>query len=510
MAPEHPPSPAETTRPLKDGSDNTPLLEPGVTCWKIAHTPRFGMVVDCEDYFAAFREACMNARHRIFLVGWDFDTRIHMLMNRPSDGWPVKVGPFISKLVDERPDLQIFILKWDIAFFTMVRQNPWPWRALKWKMSDRIHFKLDGEHPWGSCHHQKVVCIDDRFAMMGGIDITRNRWDTRDHIDHDRRRRNPAGGHYPPHHDASVAVEGEAARVLEEMCRIRWERGTGERLDPPPRAEEIEGTAESWPGTISVEAEDVSVGIARTMPPYKDEPGVFEIEALTLRAIRDARRLIYLESQYFASRTVALAVAERLREQNPPEVVVVNPYSADGWLEEKTMDTARAQNVALCRKSDHAGRFRIYYPVTKRGKGIYVHAKVTIIDDRFLKVGSANLNNRSMGFDTESDIALFCEEDDTIRRDAVRGRMIDLLAEHLDHAPSTVACVLRDLDGRLIDAIETLRRDEGRSLRVLCPEGMEELEDAEELMVESQMADPERPEKPLRRIKNKLKWVFDW
>lgn len=510
MAPDNTPSPAKSSRPLRDGTDRTPLIEPGVTCWKTAHTPRFGMVVDCEDYFAAFREACLNARHRIFLVGWDFDTRVKMLMKDPHDGWPTKVGPFISKLVADRPELQIYILKWDFAFFTMMRQNPWPRRAIEWKMSDRIHFKLDGEHPWGSCHHQKVVCIDDRFAMMGGIDITRNRWDTRDHIDHDRRRRNPAGGHYPPHHDASVAVEGEAARVLEEMCRIRWERGTGERLDPPPRDENVAGTADTWPDTLSVETEDVQVAVARTMPPYKDEEGIHEIETLTLRAIRDARHRIYLESQYFASRTVALAIAERLREQNPPEVIVINPFAADGWLEEKTMDTARAQNVALCRKSDHAGRFRIYYPATRRGKGIYVHAKVTIIDDRLLKVGSANLNNRSMGFDTESDIALHCEADDEVRRKAIRNRMIDLVAEHLGHEPRTIASALDDHDDRLIDVIEALRRDEGRSLRVLCPEGMEELEDVDEWVVDSQLADPERPEKPWRRLKNKAKWLFDW
>jgi phospholipase D1/2 len=482
-------------------------LEPGVTCWKTAHTPRFGMVVDCEDYFAAFREACLNARHRIFLVGWDFDTRVRMLKSNPHDGWPIKTGPFISKLVRERPDLEIFILKWDFAFFTMIRQNPWPIRALQWKLSDRIHFKLDGEHPWGSCHHQKVICIDDRFAMMGGIDITRNRWDTRDHLDHDPRRRNPAGGRYPPHHDASVAVEGEAARALEEMCRIRWERATGEHLNPPPQDSD-EGLAELWPDTLSVAAQDVSVAIARTMPPYEDQDGIFEIESLTLRAIRTARRRIYLESQYFASRAVAVAIAERLREQNPPEVVVINPYAADGWLEETTMDTARAQHVTLCRKSDHAGRFRIYYPVTQGGKDIYVHAKVTVVDDCFLKVGSANLNNRSMGFDTESDLVLYCEDDDPELRACIRARMVDLVAEHLGQRSETVETALSEHDDSLISAIDALRRDEGRSLRVLCPNGMNDLDAFEDWLVDSQFADPERPEKPWRRLRNKIRWMM--
>lgn len=501
MSPGNTPSPAAPSRPL---------IEPGVTCWKIAHTPRFGIVVDCEDYFAAFRAACLTARHRIFMVGWDFDTRVKMLRTDPHDGWPVTVGPFISRLVAERSDLQIYILKWDFAFFTMIRQAPWPRRALHWKMSDRIHLKFDGEHPLGSCHHQKVVCIDGRFAMIGGIDITRDRWDTRAHIDHDRRRRNPAGRYFPPHHDTSAAVAGEAARALDELCRIRWERATGEKLGPPPRDQDEDPDLIPWPETVPVEATDVRVAIARTLPSYKSADGVHEIETLTLRAIRDARHRIYVENQYFASRTVARAIAERLREENPPEIVVITPLAADGWLEEKAMDTARAQHVALCRKCDHSGRFRIYYPVTRGGKDIYVHAKVMIIDDRFLKIGSANLNNRSMGFDTESDIALHCQTDNIAHRAAIRRRMIDLVAEHLDKTPHTIARTLDDHDDRLIDTIEALRRDEGRSLRVLCPDGMEQLEDVDKWLVESQITDPERPEKPWRRLRSMAKRLLNW
>lgn len=492
-----------------DGARHRSFLEPGETCWRIDHTPRFGMVVDCDAYFAAFREACLQARHRIFLVGWDFDTRIRMLMDDPDDGWPIKVGPFITELVRRRRGLNIYVLKWDVAFFTMIRQNPWPGRALRWKMSDRVHLKLDGEHPFGSCHHQKIVCIDDRFAMVGAIDITRERWDTRAHLDKDPRRRTPAGRRYGPHHDAALAVEGAAARSLEELCRQRWQRGTGQRLDPPSRAKHTD-EAMDWPSALRVITGDLNCGIARTMPPYEAEPGIFEIEALYLRAIRLARRRIYIENQYFAGRAVGRAIAERLKEDDPPEIVVVNPRSAAGWLEEKAMGTARARVAALCRRNDHADRFRLYCPVTENGADIYVHAKIIIIDDRFLKVGSANINNRSMGFDTECDVALEADADDTELRRTIEDQMLDLLAEHLDVAPRRLREAMEAHGDRLIPTVDALRRERGRSLRVLHLEKPEDLDAADNMMVDTQVGDPERPEKPLRRIGRKLRSLIPW
>lgn len=480
-----------------------PLLQPGETCWRLASSDRFGMIIDCEDYFAAFREACLQAKHRIFLVGWDFDTRIRLLMKRPHDGWPVRVGPFISALVKRRPDLQVYILKWDVAFFTMIRQNPWPVRAVQWKLSDQVHFKLDGEHPFGSCHHQKIVCIDDRFALVGAIDITRERWDTRAHRDNDRRRVTPGGRRYMPHHDVALAVDGEAAQVLGQLCRDRWRRATHEDLEPAPASRDAEPFR--WPSVVSCDAEGLTVGIARTLPPYEEEEGIFEIEALYLRAIRQARRLIYLENQYFASRAIVRALVERLREPDPPEVVVVNPLEAAGWLEQSTMDTARIRAVAACRAADHCGRFRIYYPVTKKGRPIYVHAKVTIIDDRVLKVGSANINNRSLGFDSECDVAVAPRPEEEGTRALIHGRMIDLLAEHLDVSQDDLRSRIDDHDGRIIPAVDSLRTEQGRSLRVLEVEEPEDMDDFDEFIVDTQIGDPERPARPWQRLRAKLR-----
>ncbi len=58
----------------------------------------------------------------------------------------------------------------------------------RWWPHRRIDFKFDTNHPLGCSHHQKIVVIDDRVAVCGGIDMTSERWDTRDH-----REEEPAG-----------------------------------------------------------------------------------------------------------------------------------------------------------------------------------------------------------------------------------------------------------------------------------------------------------------------------
>ncbi|MFC7609045.1 phospholipase D-like domain-containing protein [Teichococcus aestuarii] len=200
-----------------------------------------------------------------------------------------------------------------------------------------------------------------------------------------------------PWHDATTCADGPLARALGELARERWKRATGEDWPAAP------GEGPSWPEELEPLLQQVEVGIARTMAAYQEEPQVSEIEALTLRLIATARQSLYIESQYFASRRVAEAMAARLREPDGPEILLINPESADGWLEQATMDAARVRLVHMVRKADRYGRFRILHPVNEAGTPIYVHAKIMIMDDRVLKIGSANLNNRSMGHDTECD-----------------------------------------------------------------------------------------------------------
>src|SRR5690606_27720400 len=140
---------------------------------------------------------------------------------------------------------------------------------------------------------------------------------------------------------------------------------------------------------------------ARTEPARRERSAVRENEALHLDGIRRARRLIYFENQYFTSPLIAAALAERLREPEGPEVVLVTTGSSPSWFDRTTMDTARSEVLYRLEEADVHGRFTAFAPHTAGGKRIIVHAKVSIYDDEVLRIGSTNLNNRSLGFDTE-------------------------------------------------------------------------------------------------------------
>jgi phospholipase D1/2 len=180
--------------------------------------------------------------------------------------------------------------------------------------------------------------------------------------------------------------------------------------------------------------EGVDAAIARTAPPFDGRPLVNEIERLYLDQVAAARRTIYVESQYFAAGSVIDALEGRLREPEGPEIVVINPQSALSTVEDRAMHVLRGRAIDRLRAADrHGDRFRILHPVDAAGEPIYVHAKVFVVDDRVLRVGSSNLDDRSMGFDTECDLAVAPPRGGAGVVAAFRTR---LLAEHLGVAPA--------------------------------------------------------------------------
>lgn len=215
-----------------------------------------------------------------------------------------------------------------------------------------------------------------------------------------------------------------------------------------------------WPDRLPVDAEGVDVAIARTEPPFDEEPLINEIEQLYLAGIKSARRYIYIESQYLAAETICEALKARLAETDGPEIVIINPRDAESQLEDDAMHVLRERLVEELKRADHQNRFRIYFPVTKEGDPIYVHAKIMIIDDHLLRLGSSNLNNRSMGFDTECDVAI--EQPAQV----IEGFRTRLIAEHLGQTPERVAEVMAQ-KGSMIGTIETLNGKEGRGLRAV-------------------------------------------
>lgn len=262
-----------------------------------------------------------------------------------------------------------------------------------------------------------------------------------------------------PWHDASAVMSGPAAAALSQLARDRWARANDAELD-----EAFQPGADLWPDSLRPMLRDIDIAIARTEPPESDSPTIPEIETLYLDSIAAARDCIYLESQYFCADSITAAIRARLAEPDGPEVVVINPMAAQSVIEDQAMHVTRSRMVRALRAQDPHGRFCILYPVNAAGEPIYVHAKISIIDDRLLRVGSSNIDRRSMAFDTECDVALAADSDAT--RQAIAGLRHRLLAEHLDSDPDTVARAIRDTGG-VIAAIRALNPDTGRGLRDL-------------------------------------------
>jgi phosphatidylserine/phosphatidylglycerophosphate/cardiolipin synthase-like enzyme len=437
------------------------LFRTDKNCWQVERADRFGVIIDAADYFRVARDAMLAAREQIILVGWDVDPRILLDPDAGDREEPNCLADFIPWLAKRRPDLRINLLIWNMGFLKTLGRGLSAMTLARWRLSRHVDIRFDSSHPIGGTHHQKLLVVDDSLAMCGGIDMTCDRWDTPDHVDDDPRRVRPNGAPYRPWHDTAGIVDGPVAQALGELARIRWRRATGKQLPSPT----VHDTA--WPAIVEPLHRDVEVAIARTEPKAEDHEEVREIEQLYVDMIARARRFIYADNQYFASRRVAEAIAKRLEEPDGPEIVIINPVSADGWLQEAVMGSARAELFYALAEIDRHDRFQIYTPVTAGGHHIYVHSKLMIVDDLLLRVGSSNMNNRSMGLDSECDIAIDRSAQDA-PDPAIAMLRERLLAEHLGTTEQEVRNAF-ERTGSLIGAIECLRGS-GKTLEPFEPE----------------------------------------
>ncbi|HWZ72270.1 MAG TPA: VTT domain-containing protein [Casimicrobiaceae bacterium] len=442
----------------------TNLLVPGKTCWRIERARKLSWLVDGEQYFGAVRRAMANARSTIFIVGWDIDSRMKLVPTGANDGWPDALGDFLGALLASRPQLNAYILSWDFALLFALEREWLTELRLTSRMQQRLKFQLDDRHPIGASHHQKLIVVDDSVGFVSGFDLTINRWDTPEHLPGDARRRNPDGTAYAPFHDLGVVVSGRAAGALGELARERWYSATGRQA----RRLDTVAHGDSWPLPNGADLADVDVAIARTEPRFEDHPGVFEVRDLHLDAIAAAKTSIFAENQYFTSRTIAQALASTLERDAGPDIAIISPSTQSGWLETSTMGVLRARIHGDLVRADRHQRYRVYCPwlddCAAEAACLNVHSKILIVDDEFLTIGSANLSGRSMGLDTECNLAIEAKGDEQIS-DAIALLRNRLLAEHLARDERAVAEAVRSKGG-LIAGIEALRGP-GRSLKPL-------------------------------------------
>lgn len=436
------------------------LLIPGYTCWRVERARRAAFLVDNAAYFAAAKAALLKARRSVWLLGWQFDPRTRLTPGAPFDEAD-QIGDLLNELSAKRPGLDVRVLIWNAALGVALGKRMMPQRALAWFRGSPVHFRLDGTVPKGATHHQKLLVIDDALAFCSGDDFSANRWDRPEHRDQEPDRRTPWGSCYPPRHGMTMMVEGETARALGDLARARWHRATGESVAAPP---DLDG--DPWPEQIPAALADVGVGISRTMPRWRDEPECRENEALYLEAIAAARQLIYIENQYFASSVIGEALERCLGEPKGPRIVVVTGEHAPSFFDRTTMDPQRDALVRRLRAADRYGRFQAYAPHAPEGRPVIVHSKLIIVDDRLLRIGSTNIADRSLGYDTECDLAL--EADGQLQTATIAELRHRLVAHFLGREAGEVLQEEK-AQGSLVAAIERLDRTQGRRLRPLDP-----------------------------------------
>jgi phosphatidylserine/phosphatidylglycerophosphate/cardiolipin synthase-like enzyme len=366
------------------------------------------VLVDGAEACRAMADAIQNARSHVHVTGWH-------------------ITPDFALTRDEKPTVLRRLLA-DVASRIPVRALLWagaplpllrPWRGdvrrLRAELTagTRIECALDVRERPMHCHHEKTIVVDDQVAFVGGIDLTSfngDRWDTPTHA--------PRGG--VGWHDVAARITGPAVQDVAQNFAMRWEATTGERL---PRAAAPSATG------------DVELQVVRTVPDgmYKQLPrGEFRILESYLRGLRSAQRFVYLENQFLWSPEILAVLREKLAR--PPtdafRLVLVLPAKPDNGA-----DDTRGQLGTLVQADGEGGRLLACTLYTVGGEQewpVYVHAKVGIVDDAWMTIGSANLNEHSLFNDTEMNFV-------THNARLARQTRVRLWAEHLQRPIDEVA-----------------------------------------------------------------------
>jgi len=365
---------------------------------------RMEVLVDGEHALPAIAEALRGAQREVLLAGWHAspDFKLTREPGAPS------LRALLAELAERVPVRMILWAGAPLPVFTPSRARV---RAVRERFVDgtRIEVALDARERPMHCHHEKLVVVDGEVAFVGGIDLTALAGDRFDHNVHPPRAR--LGWH-----DAAVRLHGPIVADVADHLRLRWREVTGETLQarpaPPP-------------------AGPHRVQLVRTVPEkiYDALPrGDFRILAAYVRALRDAQRLVYLENQFLWSPELVAILTAKLARPPTDEFRLVCLLPA---RPNNGRDVTRGQLGVLEEADAHGGGGRLLactvYARDARGEPapVYVHAKIAIVDDRWLTLGSANLNEHSLFNDTEVNVVT---DEPALARDT----RLRLWSEHLE------------------------------------------------------------------------------
>jgi phosphatidylserine/phosphatidylglycerophosphate/cardiolipin synthase-like enzyme len=387
------------------------------------------VLIDGEQALPRIAEAIAGARRWVHIAGWHVTPGFGL--TRDEDARPLRD---LLAEVAERADVRVLL--WAGAPVPLFSPKRADMRAVRDELvrGTRVRCVLDPKERPMHCHHEKLVIVDGELAFVGGIDLTSLAGDRYDSAPHAVR-----GG--LGWHDVATCVRGPAVADAAEHFAARWADVAGESLETT---------------TPPAPAGSTTLQIVRTVPErvYDFLPsGDFRILEAYVRALRSAQSLIYLENQFLWSPEIVHILDAKLRD--PPtddfRVVVVLPADPNDGA-----DDTRGQLGVLVDADGGGDRFlaATVHACTGSITGpLYVHAKVGIVDDGWLTVGSANLNEHSLFNDSEMNVV-------TCDPALARETRLRLWAEHLERS-------VEEVDGdpaRVVDELwyPIAREDRGR------------------------------------------------
>jgi phosphatidylserine/phosphatidylglycerophosphate/cardiolipin synthase-like enzyme len=359
------------------------------------------VLIDGAEVLPSIAAAIRGARRSVRMAGWHSAPHFALERGEPPTVLRELLAEAVAKGVDVR------VLLWAGApfrVFTPARADVRA-EAREFARDTGVRVALDDRERLLHCHHEKLVVVDDEVAFVGGVDLTDlggDRWDTPLH---------PARGRLG-WHDAGSRLRGPIVADVAEHLDLRWSEVTGEPLPSVP---------------IPAPAGRATLQLLRTVPEhvYDQMPGgAFGILEGYMRSLHAARELVYLESQFFWLPEIVQLLSDKLRE--PPSdrfrVVVLLPSKPNNGEED-----TRGMLAHLTDADGGRGRFLATTVDAMTGSTVdplYVHAKIGIVDDRWLTIGSANLNAHSFFNDTEVNVQVFDQS-------LARGTRLRLWSEHL-------------------------------------------------------------------------------
>ncbi len=361
------------------------------------------VLIDGANALPEMAAALADARRSVHITGWNLAPAFELVRGRPHGA----IGVLLAELA-LRVDVRVLV--WAGAPVPVFHPTRAEVSATLANLTHhtRIQAHADPrEHPF-HCHHEKTIVIDGELAFVGGIDLTDSAGDRYDQQEHHARRQ--LGWH-----DVATRLRGPAVADVDDHFRLRWRELTGERLPAPPR-----------PGPAGQSTVQVVRTVAEDM--YEALPhGEFRVFESYLRALRGAQALIYLENQFLWAPELVSIIADKLRHPPTPQfrVVILLPAKANNGAEDSNGQVGVLIDADRGAKRMLTASIVALSPGGGRADPVYVHAKVAVIDDRWLIVGSANLNAHSLFNDTEMCVV----SDDA---GLARSTRVRLWAEHLE------------------------------------------------------------------------------